>query len=307
MYDIIIIGGGIAGLTAALYARRREMKTLLLTKDIGGQINWAGHIENYPGFDLIGAAELNTRLENQGRRAGYEIKLEEAKKINRLSDGNFQVLTDNDNYDAKTIVFSLGLTPRLLNVEGEKELLGRGLSYCANCDGPFFKGKKVAVIGGGNSALDAAEMMSKIASEVHLIHRRSRFKAFESLITGVLKQSNIKLHFDCEVKKIDGRDQVTGLTIIHNSDNKTESLQVDGVFIEIGHMAQSDLVADLVKRDIHGQIVIDDDCRTDCPGLFAAGDITTTKHKQLSVSAGQGTIAALSAYEYLQYIQNMNN
>jgi thioredoxin-disulfide reductase len=300
MYDTIIIGGGMAGLTAAMYAKRRAMKTLLITKDLGGQLSWAGEIENYSGFDLITGSELSKQLEKQAQRAGYEIKLEEVTKITRLPDGNFSVIANKATYKTRTIIFALGLVPRFLNVPGEKELSGKGVSYCANCDGPFFKDKKVAVVGGGNSALDAAEVLSKIASEVYLIHRQSTFKGFENLIEAVKKRANIHIILDSEVINIGGTNKVQNITI-KNKLNQTESkLEIDGIFVEIGHQAQSDLVANLVARDEHNQIIIDAECRTNVPGFFAVGDITTIVHKQLNVAAGHGTIAALNAYKYLQ-------
>lgn len=300
MYDTIIIGAGMAGLTAALYAQRRAMKTLLLSKDIGGQINSAGEIENYPGFDLISAQELNQRLEQQARRTGYEIRLEAVTAISVLPDGNFSVTTAKGNYQSRTIIFALGLVPRRLDIPGEKEFAGRGVSYCANCDGPFFKGKILAVVGGGNSALDAAEVLSKIASQVHLIHRQDKFKGFESLIDAVNQRPNIHIHFNSEVTSIQGADKVQSISLKNNLDQTSDELAVDGLFVEIGHFAQSDLVANLVKRDSHNQIIIDAGCRTNLPGFFAIGDITTVEHKQLSVAAGHGTIAALNAYQYLQ-------
>ena len=300
MYDTIVIGGGMAGLSAALYAKRREMKTLLLTRDIGGQINLAGEIENYPGFDLISGPNLNQELEKQAKYTGYEIKLETVTKIEPRPAGDFLVTSDKGSYETRTVIFSLGLVPRYLEIPGEKELSGKGVSYCANCDGQFFKGKKIIVVGGGNSAVDAAEVMSKIATEVHLIHRQAEFKAFESLVSAAKKRPNIIFHMDSEVIKISGENKVASASIKHNPDGVVQELAVDGVFVEIGHKAQSDLVKDLVKLDKANQVIVDDGCRTSLPGLFAAGDITQIEHKQLSVASGQGTIAALNAYKYIQ-------
>jgi thioredoxin-disulfide reductase len=300
MYDTIVIGGGMAGLSAALYAKRREMKTLLLTRDIGGQINLAGEIENYPGFDLISGPNLNQELEKQAKYTGYEIKLETVTKIEPRPAGDFLVTSDKGSYETRTVIFSLGLVPRYLEIPGEKELSGKGVSYCANCDGQFFKGKKIIVVGGGNSAVDAAEVMSKIATEVHLVHRQAEFKAFESLVSAAKKRPNIIFHMDSEVIKISGDTKVSSASIKHNPDGAVQELAVDGVFVEIGHKAQSDLVKDLVKLDKANQVIVDDGCRTSLPGLFAAGDITQIEHKQLTVASGQGTIAALNAYKYIQ-------
>ncbi|MFA5155250.1 MAG: FAD-dependent oxidoreductase [Patescibacteria group bacterium] len=301
MYDTIVIGGGMAGLAAALYAKRREMKTLLLSRDIGGQIGLAGDIENYLGFDLITGLELNERLEKQAKYTGYDINLETVTKI--AHDGqNFSVTTDKAGYESKTVIFALGLVPRYLGVPGEKEFAGKGVSYCANCDGQFFKGQRLIVVGGGNSALDAAEVLSKIGSEVHLVHRSATFKAFESLVSEVKQRSNIKIHLDSEVIKINGDTKVKSATLRHNPDGATEELPIDGIFVEIGHKAQSDLVAGLVKLDAANQIIVNEHCETSQPGLFAAGDITQVEHKQLTVAAGQGTIAALNAYKYVRQL-----
>jgi len=298
MYDTIIIGGGIAGLTAALYAQRREMQTLLITKDIGGQINWAGEIENYPGFDLIAAWELIQKLEAQAKKAGFEIKLEGANRIEKISDKHFIVHTANGQYETKTIIFALGLIPRRLNTPGEEKLSGKGVSYCANCDGPFFKGKKVAVVGGGNSGLDATEVLSKIASEVHLINRGDTFKAFDTLVNTVKAKENVTIHMNSAITKISGDSKVESIIISEN--NSSKEIAIDGVFIEVGRLADSELVAGLAERDKWGQIIVDHNCQTSQPGIFAAGDITTVEFKQLTIAAGQGTIAALAAYQYLQ-------
>jgi len=304
MYDTIVIGGGMAGLSAALYAKRREMKTLIITKDIGGQIGLAGEIENYPGFDIISGLELNQKLEKQIKYTGYELKLETVTKIEVLADNNFKIISDQGEYETKTVIFALGLIPRYLEVPGEKEFSGKGVSYCANCDGQFFKGKKIIVVGGGNSAVDAAEVMSKIASEVYLVHRKAEFKAFESLVESAKKCPNIKFLMESEIVKIEGDTKVTSASIKNNADGTTQDLAVDGIFVEIGHKAQSDLVKDLVKLDIANQVIVDEGCRTNQPGFFAAGDITPIEYKQLTVASGQGTIAALNAYRYIQENSN---
>ncbi|MFA5184768.1 MAG: FAD-dependent oxidoreductase [Patescibacteria group bacterium] len=300
MYDTIVIGGGMAGLAAALYAQRREMKTLLLTRDIGGQIGLAGEIENYLGFDLITGLDLNERLEKQAKYTGYEIRLEAVTEISGNGTQGFTVNTSQGSYRSRTVIFALGLVPRYLGVPGEKEFAGKGVSYCANCDGQFFRGKRLIVVGGGNSALDAAEVLSKIAAEVHLVHRSSEFKAFESLVSEVKARPNINIRLDSEIVRINGDTRVTSAVIKHSPDGALEELPIDGVFVEIGHKAQSDLVANLVKLDAANQIIVNEACETSQPGIFAAGDITQIRHKQLTVASGQGTIAALSAYEYVR-------
>jgi len=299
MYDLIIIGSGPAGMTAAIYAVRREMKTLVIGKETGGQMIWASEIENYPGFESIKSFELIQRIKDQVVNFGAELKIEEVVRIEKL-DKIFRVQTANANYEAKTVLIAMGLSPRQLSVPGEKELNGKGVSYCVNCDGPFFRDKQVAVIGAGNAALDAAEVMSKIAKKVYLINRGGDFKAFDTLVKEVKNRDNIEIILYANTKEIVGDNKVEKLIYTNLLDKKDEEIEVDGVFIEIGRIASTDLVADLVKRDINNQIIVTNDMETMTPGLFAAGDATTVKYKQITIAMGQATIAALSAYQYIQ-------
>ena len=196
MYDLIIIGSGPAGMTAGIFAVRREMKTLIIGKEVGGQLVWANEIENYPGFETIKSFELIQKIRQQASNFGVEFKDDEVKRIEKSADGTFTLHTLRDSFTAKTVIISMGLSPRRLAVPGEIELNGQGVSYCANCDGPFYKNKKVAVVGGGNSALDAAELMSKIASQVYLIHRNDSFRAFEALVEEVKARKNVEIIFN---------------------------------------------------------------------------------------------------------------
>ncbi|MDD2257741.1 MAG: FAD-dependent oxidoreductase [Patescibacteria group bacterium] len=300
LYDIIIIGSGPAGLTAAIFSTRREMKTLVIGKELGGQVVWASEIENYPGFKSISNFEFIERLHDQALSFGAEIKTAEVVRLEKLADETFKVYAGKEEFLAKTVVLTIGLSPRRLAVAGEIELSGHGVSYCANCDGPLYKGKIVAVIGGGNSAFDSAEMLSKIADQVYLIHRNQNFKAFESLITEVKERKNITILADTVVKEIVGDSKVEKI-VYETIDGKTNEVSVDGVFIEIGRIAHTDLVADLVDRDDRLQIVVNNLMETKTSGLFAAGDVTDkSEYKQITVAVGQATTAALSAYKYLQ-------
>jgi len=300
MYDVIIIGSGPAGMTAGIYTTRREMKTLIIGKELGGQLIWASEIENYPGFESIQSFELIQRMKNQAVNFGAELKNEEVKKIEKQANKIFKVYTTRDVFEAKTVIITIGLSPRRLAVKGEEEFNGRGVSYCANCDGPFYKNKEVAVIGGGNSALDAAEIMSKIASQVHLIHRSTEFKAFETLIREVKNRNNIQIHLNTELKEIVGSDKVEKVLTLNNQTKEEDEIKLDGVFVEVGRIANTDIVADLVERDRRDQIIVNSNTETKTPGLFAAGDVTTVEFKQITIAAGQATIAALSAYQYIQ-------
>lgn len=300
MHDIIIIGAGAAGLTASIYAIRREMKVLVITKDIGGQMLWTNEIENYPGFSSITGYELIEKMKKQAVDFGVDIREAEVQKIEKQPDGSFIVYTSRDQFSTRAVVVTMGLSPRRLAVPGELELSGRGVTYCATCDGPFFKGKTVAVIGGGNSALDAAELMSKIASKVYLIHRSSEFRAFEALVDEVRQRGNIEIMLNTQIVSIAGTDKVER-TIIKDAVSGVETeLALDGIFVEIGRIASTDVVADYVDRTPQNKIIVNSRCETKTPGLFAAGDVTDGEFKQITIATGQGTIAALSAYQFLQ-------
>ncbi len=300
MYDLIIIGSGPAGMTAGIYAVRREMKTLIIGKEVGGQMVWASEIENYPGFEKINSFELINKFKQQTLNFGVEMKDDEVQKIEKTVEGNFLLHTNRESFEAKTVIIAMGLSPRRLAVDGEIELNGRGVSYCANCDGPFFKNKKVAVIGGGNSALDAAEVLSKIASQVYLVHRNDKLKAFDTLVAEVKSRSNIEIILNTEIKKIVGKEKVEKIQLIDTQTKTEREVMLDGVFIEVGRLASTDLVADFVERNEKSQIIVNSKTETKTPGLFAAGDVTDCEFKQITIAMGQATIAALSAYQYLQ-------
>lgn len=300
MYDLIVIGSGPAGMTAGIYAVRREMKTLIIGKEVGGQMVWASEIENYPGFEKINSFELINKFKQQTLNFGVEMKDDEVRKIEKTVDGNFLLHTSRESFEAKTVIVAMGLSPRRLAVDGEIKFNGRGVSYCANCDGPFFKNKKVAVIGGGNSALDAAEVLSKIASQVYLVHRNDKLKAFDTLVAEVKSRPNIDIILNAEIKKIVGQEKVEKVQLINIQTKIEREIILDGVFIEVGHIASTDLVADFVDRNEKSQIIVNSKTETKTPGLFAAGDVTDCEFKQITIAMGQATVAALSAYQYLQ-------
>ncbi|MFA5109695.1 MAG: thioredoxin-disulfide reductase [Patescibacteria group bacterium] len=300
MYDLIIIGSGPAGMTAGIYAARREMKTLIIGREVGGQMIWASEIENYPGFNKISSFELIDKIKRQTLDFGVEMKEEEVQKIELTAEGNFLLYSGRQTFEAKTVIIAMGLSPRRLAVPGEIELNGRGVSYCANCDGPFYKNKKVAVIGGGNSALDAAEVLSKIASQVYLIHRGESFRGFDALVEEVKKRANIEILLNTEMKSIEGENKVEKIKILNNKTDAEREIALDGVFVEVGRIASTDLVVDLAERNEKNQVIINSKTETKTPGLFAAGDVTDCEFKQITIAMGQATIAALSAYQYLQ-------
>jgi len=214
MYDLIIIGSGPAGMTAGIYAVRREMKTLIIGKEVGGQMVWASEIENYPGFKSISSFELINKFKEQTLHSGVEMKDDEVKQIEKTAEGNFLLHTNRETFEARSVIVAMGLSPRRLAGAGEVEFNGRGVSYCANCDGPFFKNKEVAVVGGGNSALDAAEVLSKIASKVYLVHHSSTLKAFDTLVAEVKARPNIEIILDAEIKSIQGGQKVEKINLL---------------------------------------------------------------------------------------------
>lgn len=307
MFDVIIIGSGPAGLTAAIYTTRREMKTLVIGRELGGQIIWAGEIENYPGFKTITNFEFIERFRDQAVCCGAELKEAEVKKIEKKEDGTFLVMTNKEEFLAKTVIIAMGLSPKRLAVEGEIAFNGRGVSYCANCDGPLYKGKTVAVVGGGNSAFDAAEYLSKIAKKVYLIHRSDEFKAFDVLMDEVKSKSNIEIITNALIKEIGGEKNVSKLIYTDKNSSLDHEIAVDGIFIEVGRIASTDLVEDFVDRDDKLQITVDNRMETKTPGLFAAGDVTNhSEYKQITIACGQATIAALAAYQHIQRKEGIN-
>ncbi len=300
MYDVIIIGSGPAGMTAGIYAVRREMKTLMIGKETGGQLIWASEIENYPGFESIQSFELIERMRQQAINFGVEMKVDEVKKITKNEDKTFSIYTNREVFHSKTVIIAMGLAPRRLAIPGEEEFNGRGVSYCANCDGPFYKQKIVAVIGGGNSAFDAAEIMSKIAKQVYLINRSDQFRAFETLINEVKNRENIQIVTNTQLKAIVGTNKVEKIQYIDTTNQEEKEILLDGIFVEVGRIASTDLIADFVDRDKGQQIIADVNMATKTPGLFVAGDVVSSEFKQITIANGQATIAALSAYQYIQ-------
>lgn len=298
LYDIIIIGGGPAGLTAGLYSSRRAQKTLILTKNLGGQAAISYDVENYPGVDLIDGSALMQKFGDQAKKFGAEIKYDEIKDI-EVKKNTFVVKTDKQNFEGKALILAFGLLPRDLDIPGEQKFKGRGVSYCATCDGPLYKNKIVAVIGGGNSALDAAEYLAKLVTKIYLIHRKDQFRGEELLIERLKQNPKVEMVTSSDVLEIKGDDFVKSIIIKNNGGNETKELSVNGVFVEIGYVAKTNFVQNLVKLNEKGEIITDKDANTSHPGIFACGDVTDCSYKQIVISAGEGAKAALQAYKYL--------
>jgi len=295
-YDVVIIGGGPAGLTAGIYAGRRALKTLVVTKDIGGQIAQTSEVENYPGFESISGFELAKKFFNQAKKFGAEIKFDEAKKITK-SKGGFRVEFTRETVAAKTIILAFGKKPRELGAPGEERLRGAGVSYCATCDAPFFKGKILTIVGGGNAALESTIFSAVIAKKVYLIYRGSEFRGEKILQEKVKNISNVEIMFNDEVTEVFGKDIVDSISL-----KSGKKLKTDGVIVEIGFVVDRTLADGLVEMDEKNQIIINSLQETSVPGIFAAGDLTQTAAKQVVIAAGEGAKAALSCFDYLQRI-----
>ncbi len=300
MYDLIIVGGGPAGMTAAVYAARKRLNALLISKDLGGQPLWTSAVENYMGYQYIEGPELMRKFEEQVRQFPLEQKIGQAAAAISSMDSGFQVATERgDRYEARAVIVAAGKRPRELNVPGEQRLRGRGVTYCAICDGPVFAGQKVAVIGGGNSALEAATDMVKVAEHVYLIST-TPFTGDQILVDKIKDAPNLTLFLEHEVVEVEGSNFVEATRIRDLKSGEEKRIEVGGVFVEIGLIPVSDLVKGLVTLNSRGEIEVNCSNETDIPGLFAAGDVTNVPEKQIVVAAGEGAKAALQAHRYLQ-------
>ncbi len=299
---MVIVGGAAAGLTAALYTSRQGMKTLVITKDIGGQAVLTPHIENYPGIETIGGLELMESIKNQAANFGTEFSYEEVKEIAKM-DNWFLLKTPIREYEALSIILAFGKTPRDLGVAGEQKLVGKGVSYCAICDAPLFRGKAVAVVGYGDPAMDAVLMLCPLASKVYLITRGSQIVGHDELAASCTRQPNIAHLPNSTITEVYGNDKVEGIEIKDAKTNQARKIAVDALFIEMGYVPKTDFVKGLVKLNDLGEVVIDKNQATSHPGIFAAGDLTDTPFKQAITSAGDGAKAGLSVYNYVQKLR----
>jgi alkyl hydroperoxide reductase subunit F len=302
VYDVIIAGAGPAGMTAALYCARKNLKTVIITEDIGGQALESWNIENYMGYRMITGDELMSKFEEQVRVNQIHIELDQISSLIPAT-GGYQVKTLSDQqYTGKTVILAQGKRPRRLGIAREEEFTGRGLSVCPTCDGPLFKERVVAVVGGGNSALQTALEMSGIATTVHLIVR-SKIRADPVYENQLGKKSNIVIHTGSEVAELKGSDRLSGIVMRDRHTGKTEDITVDGLFTEIGWIPNTAFLEGFVTLNYLKEIEIDINCRTNVPGIFAAGDVTAVLGKQIIIAAGEGAKAALSAFDYLMVNQ----
>jgi thioredoxin reductase (NADPH) len=301
-WDLIIIGAGAAGLAAGIYAARSGLKTLVLEEKMaGGTTAEAPLVENYPGFNSISGIELAQKMAVQCRSAGVIIREFEKVLSLDIKDERKIVKTNRASYETKTVIIASGSYYREIGVPGEKEFLGRGVSYCGICDGPLFKGKRVLIVGGGNSALITALYIAGLASEVKVAHRRDTFRAEEALVKALKEKANVEILWNTEVKEIKGEKLVNKVTIFNSSTGETKELPVDGVFVQVGEKPNSQLAKEIgVEVDKDGYITIDIRQRTNIAGVYAAGDVTNHPVKQVGTAVGQGITAALEAYGYIR-------
>ena len=304
VYDTVIIGAGAAGLTAGIYASRSNMDSVLLEKFVpGGQAALTSFVENYPAFpEGISGFDLMEKMRKQAANFGLEIKTAEVTSVTKKDD-IFSILTTSEEISARTIIICTGVRPRRLDVSGEKELFGKGISTCATCDGAFYRDMEVAVIGGGDSAIDEGIFLTRFASKVHIIHRRDEFRAINSLVKKARENPKIQFHTDTIVVSINGDNSVESLTVKNVKTEEESDLAVSGVFLYIGLIPNTDMFKGLIKLNEQGFIIADKDLATSVPGIFAAGDVCEKPLRQIITAAGDGATAAHSAGKYLETLE----
>ncbi len=303
MKDVIIIGAGTAGLTAAIYALRAGKSVLVLEQSsYGGQIINTPHVENYPGIERISGYEFASGLFRQAEKLGMEYRNEKVTDIRQEENGEAAggksrkiVETTERNYRAKAVILATGAKNRPLGIEKETEFIGRGISYCATCDGMFFRGKKVAVVGGGNTALEDAAFLSNYCEKVYLVHRREGFRGEDKLVNELREKENVEFLLNKTVQAIEGEMALQAVLLLDKNSGKESRLEISGLFVAIGQIPENEVFAGLVELDEGGYIVAGEDCRTSVDGIFAAGDCRKKTVRQLTTAAADGAVAALAA------------
>ena len=298
-YDVVIIGAGAAGMTAAIYTCRKGLSTLVISKDIGGQTTQTNHIENYPGVDAMPGLALMDKFKETAEKFGAKFEMGNVSRVDKSKDGTFTVMLEEGKRTCRALVLAFGRESRRLGIPGEQQFWGRGVATCVTCDAPLYRNKTAAVVGGGNAALEGALELAPVAKAVYLIHRRDEFRADEITVNKVKEDKRITLLLGKVPVEIKGDKSIKSVMVQDVATRQVAELPLDGLFYEIGHVVDSSAVKDLVKLNEQGEILVDENGRTSCPGVFAAGDVTPVKYKQTVISAGQGAIAALEAHAYL--------
>ncbi len=300
MHDIIIVGAGPAGMTAALYALRADKSVLLIEKEtFGGQITFSPKVENYPGFMQISGNELAEQLLSQISEHGADIELCEVSAI-KDNGSTKTVVTDIGEFEGKAVILATGAKHRHLGVEGEDELIGEGISFCAVCDGAFYTDRRVAVIGGGNSALVEAMMLSELCSEVTIVQNLSMLTGESKMISALEAKDNVKIIYDTVVTGFEKDTELTGVKLKNTKTDNEYSLPVDGIFVAIGHAPENDAFRDITALDSYGYIISDESCLTDTKGVFVAGDCRTKSVRQVTTATADGAVSALAACRYIE-------
>lgn len=301
MYDILIIGAGPAGMTAAIYGQRGGKKTIVFDKlSYGGQVINTAEVANYPGMPNMTGLDFAEKTYNQMKDLGAEMSYEEISEIRDAGKPIKTVVTSSGKeYECKTIIIATGSSPRPLGVENEDRFKGAGISYCATCDGAFFKNKTVAVCGGGNTALEDAEVLSDIAEKVYLVHRRDEFRADATNVKRVKAKKNVELVLDSVVTAINGERFIQGIEVENKKTSEKRELKIDGLFVAIGQMPENEIFRDIVTLNKAGYVEAGEDCLTGTDGIFAAGDCRTKKVRQITTAVSDGAIAALAAIEHV--------
>ena len=299
MFDIAIIGGGTAGLTAAIYGQRAGKRTVVFEGlNFGGQIVNSPNVENYPGLESISGSQYSMNLLNQALKLGTETISEKVKEI-REEEGIKIIVTEAKEYPCKSVIIATGVAHRHLGIEKEDKLVGSGVSYCATCDGAFFRGRDVAVIGGGNTALQDAAFLANYCNKVYVVHRREEFRGESRLVNALKEKENVEFVLNAVVKDIIGEFMVEGVLLHDKKEEKDFQIPVAGVFVAIGQIPQNEIFDGVVKLDEYGFILASEDCMTFHSGIFAAGDCRTKEVRQLTTAAADGSVAALEACKYL--------
>ncbi|MBL7021979.1 thioredoxin-disulfide reductase [Patescibacteria group bacterium] len=302
-YDVIIIGSGPAGYSAAIYTTRAELKTLiLLGAEVGGQLTTTTDVENYPGFpEGIMGPELMMKMKEQAERFGAETVSKTATNIEVKGEKDFIVKTEDESYAAKSIIIATGASAKWLGLESEQKLRGHGVSACATCDGFFFKGKTIAVVGAGDAAMEEANFLTTFATKVYLLVRKSKdeMKASKIMQERALNNPKIEFVFNTEVKEVLGENKVSGVRVINNKTKEEKEIELEGLFIAIGHKPNTDFLKDVVKLDSKGYLEITDNTKTSQEGIFAGGDVADYRYRQAITAAGTGCMASLDVINYL--------
>ena len=299
MYDVIIIGGGPAGLTAAVYARRAGKSALVVEKDaFGGQIAQSPRVENYPGFPSVSGTELADRLLSQAMEQGAEVELEEVSEIRDGGGSKTVVCVSGATFEGRALILATGAKPRALGLAREEQLTGSGVSYCAVCDGAFYKGRTAAVVGGGSSALQDALLLSETCAKVYLIHRRDRFRGEQALVDALRRRENVEFLLNAQVKTLLGGDELTGVTV--EQDGARRDVSLDALFVAVGSQPDNGAFAPLLRLDEAGYADAGEDCLTPTAGVFVAGDCRKKAVRQLTTAVADGAVAALAAVHWLE-------